>query len=120
MKNKKRILEKQNQYYIYNNGKRIKLTEFERISRARKGVQVVRDVKTNPYYILKTFIENSKKNIGLKHKEDIKTRSQTADRVNRSRFCPTLPDHIFRQLSDRAISETVCTPVHYAFHNANQ
>ena len=54
-----------------NTGKRIRLSEFERISRARKGVQVIRDVKTNPYYILKTFIINSKHNIGLKFKEDI-------------------------------------------------
>ena len=54
-----------------NTGKRIKLSEFERISRARKGVQVIRDVKTNPYYILKTFIINSKHNMGLKFKEDI-------------------------------------------------
>jgi len=54
-----------------NTGKRIKLSEFERISRARKGVQVIRDVKTNPYYILKTFIINSKHNLGLKFKEDI-------------------------------------------------
>ena len=54
-----------------NTGKRIKLSEFERISRARKGIQVIRDVKTNPYYILKTFIINSKYNLGLKFKEDI-------------------------------------------------
>jgi topoisomerase-4 subunit A len=54
-----------------NTGKRIKLVEFERISRARKGVQVIRDVKTNPYYILKTFIINSKHSLGLKFKEDI-------------------------------------------------
>ena len=55
-----------------NTGKRVKLSEFERISRARKGIQVIRDVKTNPYYILKSFITNSKQNIGLKFKEDIK------------------------------------------------
>ncbi len=41
-------------------GKRIKLTEFEKTSRAKKGVQLVRDVKTNPYKILKTFITSSK------------------------------------------------------------
>ncbi len=52
-------------------GKRVKLSEFERISRARKGIQVIRDVKTNPYYILKSFVTNSKNNIGLKFKEDI-------------------------------------------------
>ena len=36
-------------------GKRIKLSEFEIMSRARKGILMVRDVKTNPYKILKTF-----------------------------------------------------------------
>ena len=54
-----------------NTGKRVKLSEFERISRARKGIQVIRDVKTNPYYILKSFVLNSKNNLGLKFKEDI-------------------------------------------------
>ena len=54
-----------------NTGKRVKISEFERISRARKGIQIIRDVKTNPYYILKSFVINSKNNIGLKFKEDI-------------------------------------------------
>ena len=54
-----------------NTGKRVKLSEFERISRARKGIQIIRDVKTNPYCILKSFITNSKNNLGLKFKEDI-------------------------------------------------
>ena len=49
--------------------KRIKLSEFECISRARKGVQIIRDIKTNPYYILKTFIVNYKETIGLKTDE---------------------------------------------------
>ena len=52
-------------------GKRVKISEFERISRARKGIQVIRDVKTNPYYILKSFTLDSKHNLGLKFKEDI-------------------------------------------------
>lgn len=52
-------------------GKRVKLTEFEKTSRGRKGVQVVRDVKTNPYYILSSYVINSKHQIGLKTKEDI-------------------------------------------------
>ena len=56
---------------IKNTGKRVKLTEFERISRARKGVQVIRDVKTNPYYILNAYVVGNKHNLGLKHKEDI-------------------------------------------------
>lgn len=47
-------------------GKRIKLAEFELTSRARKGVQIIREIKTNPYYILKTCILYYKDSIGLK------------------------------------------------------
>ena len=36
--------------------KRIKLEEFDLSTRARKGLQVVRDVKTNPYHILNSFV----------------------------------------------------------------
>ncbi len=52
-------------------GKRIKLSEFEVTSRARKGVQVVRDVKTNPYHILNAFITNSKNILLTKYVDDI-------------------------------------------------
>ncbi|MEG2322448.1 MAG: DNA topoisomerase IV subunit A [Bacilli bacterium] len=45
-------------------GKRIKLSEFDSLTRTRKGILLVRDVKTNPYRILKTFI-NDEKNMGL-------------------------------------------------------
>ena len=48
-----------------NTGKRIKIDEFEITSRARKGVLVVRDVKTNPYKIIKALIIKGKVNIGL-------------------------------------------------------
>lgn len=51
--------------------KRVKLSEFELISRARKGVLLIRDVKTNPYYILKTLITSSKAQLGIKTKIDI-------------------------------------------------
>jgi topoisomerase-4 subunit A len=37
-------------------GKRVRMSEFERTSRGRKGIQLIRDVKTNPYRILKTFV----------------------------------------------------------------
>ena len=41
-------------------GKRVKMSEFELSTRARRGVLLVRDVKTNPYHILKTFINVKK------------------------------------------------------------
>lgn len=54
-------------------GKRVKLSEFEKTSRARKGTLVVRNVKTNPYYILNSFVISNKSCLGLKYKEDIET-----------------------------------------------
>ena len=46
-------------------GKRIKIEEFDVIARARRGVLVVRDVKTNPYHIINSFISNNKQEIGI-------------------------------------------------------
>lgn len=53
-------------------GKRIKMNEFEIGSRARKGIQMVRDVKTNPYHILRTFVNSKKSEIVLKIGIDFK------------------------------------------------
>lgn len=53
-------------------GKRVRLQEFELSTRTRRGIQVLREVKSNPYIVLTTFIEDSKNYIGLKN-SDIKT-----------------------------------------------
>ena len=53
-------------------GKRIRLNEFEISSRTRRGLQVIREVKTNPYKIIKTFITDSRNYIGVKN-DDINT-----------------------------------------------
>ena len=50
-------------------GKRVRIQEFEPSTRTRRGIQVIREVKTNPYIILKTFIEDSKNYIGLKNSD---------------------------------------------------
>ena len=52
-------------------GKRIKLTDFEKTSRAKRGLLILREVKTNPYRIVKTFIVSNKDFIGIKN-NDIK------------------------------------------------
>lgn len=69
-----------------NTVKRIRLNDIEQISRSRKGVQIIRDVKTNPYYLLKTFIVSNKNYIGLKVKNDINyikvTESPLSDRYS--------------------------------------
>lgn len=62
-------------------GKRVRLNEFELSTRARRGLQVIREVKTNPYKILKTFIIESKNYIGLKN-ADINTIKLTELSIN--------------------------------------
>lgn len=51
-------------------GKRVRLQEFELSSRTRRGIQVLREVKSNPYEVLATFIEDPKNYIGIRN-EDI-------------------------------------------------
>ncbi len=46
--------------------KRVKLKEFDLSTRTRKGLLMIREVKTKPYKILKTFITDSKNYIGIK------------------------------------------------------
>ena len=52
-------------------GKRVRLTEFELSTRARRGLLLIREVKTNPYKILKTFIIDPKNYIGIKNPDII-------------------------------------------------
>ena len=53
-------------------GKRVRLSEFELSTRTRRGIQVLREVKSKPYIVLKTFICDSKNYIGIKT-DDIST-----------------------------------------------
>ena len=48
-----------------NTAKRIKIDEFDLSTRARKGLQVVRDVKTNPYHIINSFAILNKVELGI-------------------------------------------------------
>ena len=57
--------------------KRVKVSEFEKTSRARRGVQIIRDVKTNPYHIINSLIVNNKNNLGIIFKEDIEYKKVT-------------------------------------------
>jgi DNA gyrase/topoisomerase IV subunit A len=50
-------------------GKRVKLSEFEKSTRARRGLMIVREVKTSPYKIVKTFAVDTKNYIGIKTDE---------------------------------------------------
>ena len=50
--------------------KRIKLIDIEKTSRARKGSRIIRDVKTNPYYIKRTFILLKDNTLTIKEEND--------------------------------------------------
>ena len=54
-----------------NTAKRIHTKEIEDSTRARKGTRIIRDVKTNPYYILCTMKTSLKDSLVIKTKEDI-------------------------------------------------
>ncbi|MCI8568929.1 MAG: DNA topoisomerase IV subunit A [Bacilli bacterium] len=56
---------------IKGTGKRVRLGEFELSTRTRRGIQVLREVKSNPYLVLKTFIEDSKNYIGIRNSDII-------------------------------------------------
>lgn len=46
--------------------KRVKISEFDKLSRAKRGLMLLREVKTNPYKVLKVFIVPTKHMLGLK------------------------------------------------------
>lgn len=46
-------------------GKRVKLSEFDKSSRARRGLMILKEVKTNPYRVLKAFAMDQKNYIGI-------------------------------------------------------
>ena len=83
--------------------KRIKLSEFEVMSRARRGILMIRDVKTNPYKILKTFILG-RTTLTLKLNNDFKdiktTEIAIADRYSTgSTISKVKIDDIFEKVS---------------------
>lgn len=51
--------------------KRVKISEFEKSSRGRRGLILLREVKTNPYRIKKVFTVSNKTLIGLKKQNEI-------------------------------------------------
>lgn len=51
--------------------KRVKISDIEKGNRARRGVLLLREVKTNPHKILKTLIIGTRENFAIKNNEDI-------------------------------------------------
>ena len=54
-------------------GKRLKLTDFEKGSRANRGLLLMKEIKSNPSKIVKVYIANTKKEINIITTKGIKT-----------------------------------------------
>lgn len=54
-----------------NTGKRVKIAEFEKTARARRGTLMIRDVKTNPYEITNAFIVDLHAQFGIKNRTEM-------------------------------------------------
>jgi topoisomerase-4 subunit A len=54
-------------------GKRIKLSDIEKTSRPRKGLLLIREVKTNPHYLYNVLVADTKDMIGIKIEDEIKS-----------------------------------------------
>ncbi len=54
-------------------GKRIRISEFEKSTRARRGLMIIKEVKSNPYKVLKTFAVSNNTHLVL--------RSDTIDKI---------------------------------------
>ncbi len=51
--------------------KRIKISEFDKTSRARRGLLLIREVKTNPYHIVGVYLGTHKTELGIRMKDEI-------------------------------------------------
>ena len=100
--------------------KRIKLSEFEKTSRAKRGLLLLREVKSNPQEIIKVYVGDAKKNIIIKSGGKEKTHKLTEisimDRYSTgSTISKTLIDDVYEQaelLKDTKVKkETVSKPV---------
>lgn len=100
--------------------KRIKLSEFEKTSRAKRGLLLLREVKSNPQEIRKVYVGDAKKNIIIKSGGKEKTHKLTEisimDRYSTgSTISKTLIDDVYEQaelLKDTKVKkEPVSKPV---------
>ena len=45
--------------------KRVRIKDFDKQTRARRGLMIIKEVKTNPYHVIKSFILNNKEHFGI-------------------------------------------------------
>ncbi len=62
--------------------KRVKIEDMEKSSRARRGLLLIREVKTNPYKVVKTIVTNNKVKLGILTSKDIDEIKPTEIAIN--------------------------------------
>ena len=45
--------------------KRVRIKDFDKQTRTRRGLMIIKEVKTNPYHVIKSFILNNKEHFGI-------------------------------------------------------
>jgi len=45
--------------------KRVRIKDFDKQTRARRGLMIIKEVKTNPYHVVKSFVLNNKEHFGI-------------------------------------------------------
>lgn len=45
--------------------KRVRIRDFDKQTRARRGLMIIKEVKTNPYHVVKSFILSNKERFGI-------------------------------------------------------
>ena len=78
-------------------GKRIRLTEFPESTRARRGLQVIREVKNNPYTVISSYTTNNKENLGLKNSEIIEIKVTELPITDRYSTGTTITKHKIKE-----------------------
>ena len=91
-------------------GKRVKLSDIEITSRARKGILIIRDVKTNPYFIISTLVLNKSDLISFRLEDDFKdiknTELSISDRYSTgSSICKDVIKEVFIKPSISKVEE---------------
>ena len=92
--------------------KRVRLIEFEKTSRARRGLLLLREVKSNPYKVLNTFIVDNKTYFGLKYESlvidkikstevSISDRYKTGSTINKEKIIDVFIEKVLEDYNDK-------------------
>ncbi len=95
-------------------GKRIRLSEFEKTTRARRGLLLLREVKTNPYHVIQTLLVDSKEKFGIKNGDidylkvselPIMDRYSTGSTIHKKGLEAVFPEILLQEQEEEKVEE---------------